>query len=700
MYMRYLTQTAMILLLVCFQACVDKKTTLEEHEFTNDLVHESSPYLLQHAHNPVNWRPWGNSALEEAQKSNKLILVSIGYSACHWCHVMEEETFEDKEVAKMMNDHYVSIKVDREERPDVDHIYMTALQLMKGGGGGWPLNVITLPNGKPIYGGTYHTKEQWIKVLTEIYSLYTEDPKKANDYADMVAKGIQEVNIIEPPTDFVALNQKSVKDAIANWRPQWDTEWGGNTGSQKFMLPSSINFLLDYAQITDDKSVKSFIKTTLDKMALGGVYDHIGGGMYRYSTDRYWKVPHFEKMLYDNAQLLSVYSKAYAVFEEPMYKEIVSGTLAFLEREMKHAEGGYFAALDADSENVEGKFYVWKKEELKSVLGDEFELFASYFNIRDSTQWDDETYVLHKLQGDEIFIKDHNLTFEALQKHKNQWRQALLTVRDKRVRPGVDDKIITSWNALLINGLVDTYKIFGNEEDLKKAEDLLSFLKYKSFQNNRLLHTYKKDGKIIEGFIDDYAFLENAALNLYSVTSKTSYLEFAQVLNKIALKNFTDPKSELFTYSQNSKLISIIIKTNDGEIPSANSIMAHNQFLLGHILYDKELLSKSKRMLTTMVPQIKENANFYGSWNTLLLNTTYPFFEIAIVGKNSHSLLGDLHQMALPNVLLVGSGVKSELPLFENRFVEGETFIYVCKDNACKLPVISVEKALSQLRNF
>ena len=687
------------LLTMILFSCSDIKGQKNDHKYTNDLIHETSPYLLQHAHNPVNWRPWSPTALEDAKKEDKLVLVSVGYSSCHWCHVMEEETFEDEEVAKLMNENFISIKVDREERPDVDHVYMTALQLINGNGG-WPLNVITLPNGKPIYGGTYHTKEQWSKVLAEVSKLYKNDPEKANEYADMVAQGIQEVNIIQPVSDLGMLTPEVLKNSVEKWKENWDLKWGGNIGSQKFMIPVNLDFLLDYAVLTEDKDAMDFVKTTLDRIAWGGVYDHIAGGFYRYSTDAQWKVPHFEKMLYDNAQLLSLYSKAYKLFNEPMYKKVVEETIAFLDREMKNPDGGYYAAIDADSEGEEGKFYVWKEEELKSVLGSDYDLFAKYYNIKRSNIWENDSYVLFRNSGDEDFMKENDITAEDWDGVQARWQSKILTARNKRIRPNTDDKIITSWNALLINGFVDAYNVFNESAYLEKAEDVFRFIEKNSLNKDQLIHTYKKGSKKSDGFLEDYSFLANASLKLYSTTMSNSYLDFAKEMNQMAKDKFADENSGMYSFNSDDELIAQIIKTDDGVLPSPNAVMAENLFLLGHIDYDKEATLKARSMLSSMISVLEENAYNYSKWNSLLLKTAYPFYEIAVVGNDAKPLLAELQQQNLPNTLIVGSNKDSEMPLFKGRYSDDGTYIYVCQDHTCKLPVATAKEALEQLKNF
>lgn len=687
------------LLTMILFSCSDIKGQKNDHKYTNDLIHETSPYLLQHAHNPVNWRPWSPTALEDAKKEDKLVLVSVGYSSCHWCHVMEEETFEDEEVAQLMNENFISIKVDREERPDVDHVYMTALQLINGNGG-WPLNVITLPNGKPIYGGTYHTKEQWSKVLAEVSKLYKNDPEKANEYADMVAQGIQEVNIIQPVSDLGMLTPEVLKNSVEKWKENWDLKWGGNIGSQKFMIPVNLDFLLDYAVLTEDKDAMDFVKTTLDRIAWGGVYDHIAGGFYRYSTDAQWKVPHFEKMLYDNAQLLSLYSKAYKLFNEPMYKKVVEETIAFLDREMKNPDGGYYAAIDADSEGEEGKFYVWKEEELKSVLGSDYDLFAKYYNIKRSNIWENDSYVLFRNSGDEVFMKENDITADDWGGVQARWQSKILTARNKRIRPNTDDKIITSWNALLINGFVDAYNVFNESAYLEKAEDVFRFIEKNSLNKDQLIHTYKKGSKKSDGFLEDYSFLANASLKLYSTTMSNSYLDFAKEMNQMAKDKFADENSGMYSFNSDDELIAQIIKTDDGVLPSPNAVMAENLFLLGHIDYDKEATLKARSMLSSMISVLEENAYNYSKWNSLLLKTAYPFYEIAVVGNDAKPLLAELQQQNLPNTLIVGSNKDSEMPLFKGRYSDDGTYIYVCQDHTCKLPVATAKEALEQLKNF
>ncbi len=681
------------LLLLCISiSCKEEDTSKTAHTFTNELAQETSPYLLQHSHNPVNWRAWNSNIFEEAQRDNKLVLISIGYSSCHWCHVMERETFEDVEVAKLMNEKFINIKVDREERPDVDQVYQTAIQLI-GQGGGWPLNVIALPNGKPLYLGTYLPKKQWNEVLTKVNQLYADDPAQANEYANQLAAGIQETNVLQPSSDFEKLTVEALSAGVDNWKTQWDPVSGGNKGREKFMIPSGLSFLLDFGVILEDEETLNHVQNTLNRMAEGGLFDHLGGGFYRYSTDSEWKVPHFEKMLYDNAQAVSLYAKAYKVFKNPLYKNVVYQSLAFLEGEMKNDAGGFYATLDADSEGEEGKFYIWKKEALEKIIGDDFALFAEYYNINETSVWEGDKYILNTSKA----TSQSNTIDAAL---IQVWKEKLLEERSKRVHPTKDDKIITSWNALLISGYVDAYKAFGDKALLDSAKSVYDFIKLNSYKENHLLHSFKKDSKRKEGFLEDYSFLIEASLKLYEVTLQKEYLDFAQKLNATVIEQFSDKSSGMFAFSNEQNLISKIIKTNDGDLPSPNSVMAQNLFYLGHIDYNAEHINNAKTMLTTVLPYVTDYTDGYAKWAHLFLNTSQPFFEIVVVGKDAKEIVQKLQSKHLPNALIVGSTTNSNEPLFKDRYVENETFIYVCQNSTCKLPVKSVDEALKQMMNF
>ncbi|PIF00902.1 MAG: thioredoxin domain-containing protein [Maribacter sp.] len=691
--------TFVLLSLILCLSCQDNSAQRENHKFTNDLINETSPYLQQHAHNPVNWRPWGDTIFEEAKKENKLVIISIGYSSCHWCHVMEEETFEDEKVAEIMNRDFIAVKVDREERPDVDQVYMTAVQLMTGEGG-WPLNIIALPNGKPMYGGTYHSNTQWTKVIQKIHKLYNDDPEKANEYADLVAQGIQDANIVVPTATDNDLSKKTIREGVSKWKTHLDMKWGGNSGSEKFMLPAHFDFLLDYAVLANDTTSLSFVKTTLDQMAQGGIYDHIAGGFYRYSTDAHWEIPHFEKMLYDNAQLVSFYSKAYSVFKDPVYKRVATETIAFLQKEMKSTDGGYFAAIDADSEGEEGKYYVWTTEELQGLIKNDYPLFTEYFNTTSSKKMEGGKIVLQKKQNNTDFAKSHGMTMDELGELTTGWKNRLLDAREKRARPRIDDKVIVSWNALLINAYVDAYKAFGDIAYLNEGKHIYNTIKSSAYNDKHLIHSYKKGSKRDKGFLEDYAFLANASVNLYTASLDQSHLDFAQELILSSIDQFKDEESGFYKFNADNMLIANIIKNDDGVIPSPNAVMAHTLFLLGHIEYNKDYMDSAKTMLLSLQPQLQEVVQGYTHWASLQLKMTYPYYEIAVVGSQADAVRKELQQKHLPNTLIVSSTQESNLPLFKDRYISDGTFIYVCKGNMCKLPVDNVADAIGQLQDF
>jgi hypothetical protein len=435
-------------------------------------------------------------------------------------------------------------------------------------------------------------------------------------------------------------------------------------------------------------------------MGRGGVYDHIGGGFFRYSTDPFWKVPHFEKMLYDNAQMISLYSRAYQVFKDPEYERIVRETIDFLDREMKNPDGGYYAALDADSEGEEGKYYTWKESELRSVIQNDYGIFSAYFQIDSLNSLNDGLYIVRPGADRRSFVKEMKLEQSLFNKKREKWKTLLLDKRSERIAPGLDNKIITSWNALLINGLIDAYVTFGEKDYLHKAESIYADLTKNAFINGELVHSFTKGGSQPLGFLEDYAFFTGACLNLYRATLDTKYLETAHSLGNDIILNFEDEDTAMFRYNKEEKLFSKIVKTDDGVLPSPNATVAQNLFILGHLSGDKNYLERAKNMLFLMQPVMEKNLDSYYEWGSLALKTAYPYYEIAVVGKDARPRLLELAEQPLVNTLLAGSTVESELPLFKSRYVPGDTYIYVCRDNTCKLPVNSAAEALAQFRGF
>ena len=681
-----------------------KKNMSQEHKYTNDLINETSPYLLQHAHNPVNWHAWNSETLELAKKENKLLLISIGYAACHWCHVMEHESFEDSTVAAIMNENFINVKVDREERPDVDQIYMSAVQLMTGRGG-WPLNCIALPDGRPIWGGTYFPKENWMKALVQISDLYKNDPNKIEDYATKLTEGIKQSDIIPLNKEEAIFTKTELDSAIINWQSLIDTKNGGRTGAPKFPMPNNLQFLLRYGVQTSNTKLIDYVNTSLTQMAYGGIYDQVGGGFARYSVDERWHIPHFEKMLYDNAQLVDLYSNAYSVTKNPLYKEVVYETTEFIERELYNEIGAFYSSLDADSltedgELEEGVYYVWTKEELQKLLGNDFDLFSKYYNINSYGKWEDDKYHLVRKVSDLEFSEKNNITLTELDKKVDGWNTLLLAEREKRERPRLDDKTLTSWNALMLKAYVKAYSVFDEDHYLKMALKNAHFIINHQFkEDGGLFRNYKNNKSTIEAYLEDYATVIDAFISLYEVTLDENWLRTAKQLTDYVFDHFYDEQSKMFFFTSDKEkdLITRKIEVDDNVIPSSNSIMAINLFKLGHYFGNKNYSTNASAMLNN----IKANAIKYGggasNWLILYNNYLGDFYEIAVSGSEAVQKIKEINKVYIPNKLIVGSTKDSDLPLLEYKYSKKETIIYVCVDGACKLPVNETEQALKQI---
>ncbi|NNC51213.1 MAG: thioredoxin domain-containing protein [Flaviramulus sp.] len=672
-----------------------------EHQYTNALVNETSPYLLQHAHNPVNWNPWNDESLNKAKSENKLILISVGYAACHWCHVMEHESFEDSLVAQVMNKNFINIKVDREERPDVDQVYMNAVQLMTGRGG-WPLNVIALPDGRPVWGGTYFKKEQWISALEQISKLYTDEPKKLREYADKLEQGIKSLDVVKVNTNEPIFEKQFIIDAVKNWSKQFDNNFGGMNRAPKFMMPNNYHFLLRFAHQYKDEQLQNYIKTTLTKMAYGGIFDQIGGGFSRYSVDEKWHVPHFEKMLYDNGQLVSLYSDAFLITKNQLYKDVVIETLKYIKQEMTTKEGAFYSSLDADSNTSEGEleegaFYVWTKAELKTLLQADYELFSDYYNVNNYGYWEHDNYILIRKDDDVSIIEKHNLSETSLAEKIVRWKKVLIEARNKRDKPRLDDKTLTSWNAVMLKGYVDAYRVFGDENYLISAEKNANFIVNNQLrEDGGLFHNYKNGKSSINGYLEDYATTIDAFLTLYENTLNEKWLKTARDLANYTFDHFYDKKSKMFFFTSNDDvaLVSRSIEYRDNVIPASNSIMAKNLFKLSHY-FDNEYFSQTATtMLNNVKPEMQDYPSGYSNWFDLMLNYSNPYYEVAVVGENAKQKIADLNKTYIPNKLIAGSTSENSLPLLENRFNPNNTLIYVCVNKACKLPVSEVNDAI------
>jgi uncharacterized protein YyaL (SSP411 family) len=678
--------------------------TISTAKHTNLLAQESSPYLLQHAHNPVNWQGWNDTAWAEAKEKNKLVLISIGYSACHWCHVMEHESFEDEQVAKIMNEHFICIKVDREERPDVDQVYMMAVQLMTGQGG-WPLNCFATPDGRPVYGGTYFQKAQWMNILLNLADVWKTEPDKVYEYAEKLTEGVQKAELISVKNTEGDPEPDTLINSWVNWSKRVDNQEGGPNKAPKFPLPNNYLFLLHLGQSEllppeEAKKLNSHLALTLKKMAFGGIYDQIGGGFSRYATDRLWKIPHFEKMLYDNAQLISLYAEGYRLTKDPLYKQIVFETIDFSTRELCSAEGIFYSALDADSEGEEGKFYVWEKEELKTVLGSDFQIFAAFYNINDIGLWEHGNYILLRKSEASVISSQFNIPEEELEQKIRSWKSQLLQIREKRIRPGLDDKSLCSWNALMITACTDAYIVFNETRFLDTAITCAKGLLLKLRRTDGgLYHSYKNGKATVNGFLEDYCFLIEACIGLYESTFNESWLKTAEELCNYVMEHFKDPQSAFFFFTSylDPALIARKFELSDNVIPASNSSFAKCLFLLGHFLERQDYTALARKMLLHLQAEITQYGAGYSNWGILQLWLNRPFYEVVIVGKDVDEKHQELRQHYLPNLIFAGSKGTSDWPLIRNKYKEGQTLIYVCWNHTCLAPVTEVSEVLQLL---
>ena len=672
----------------------------KDFSFTNSLIKETSPYLLQHAHNPVNWHPFSAKIFEIAKAENKPILISIGYSACHWCHVMEHESFEDSEVANIMNENFINIKVDREERSDVDMLYMQAVQLMTGRGG-WPLNCFVLPDGRPFYGGTYFRKTQWIEVLNNLINLYKLESNKVLEYAEALTNGIKQAELISTSNKIdTLLTKELIQLSVKKWKTQLDEEHGGPNKAPKFPMPCNYQFLLRYAILEKDNALLNQVNLTLKKMAFGGIYDQLHGGFSRYSTDIIWKVPHFEKMLYDNAQLISLYTEAYNLTKNPLYKEIACDTLQFIENEWYKAEGYFYSAYDADSDGEEGKFYVWNQLDLKDLLGENFDVFSDYFEINDKGYWEHGNYILMRSENQIQLLTKFNLTKNELDHIILTCKNSLKQEAKSRLKPSLDDKTITSWNALICSAYSKAYLSFG---EIKYKEIALTSINFITSQltlvDGKLYRTYKNKCAKIDGFLEDYAFTIEALINVYLISQNQEFLNKAYNLCELTLSLFQNKESD-FLYYTNNLSTDLILRTSeisDNVIPSSNSQMAHNLFMLGNYFGNTEWINRSKKMLSNLLEEFKNYGAGYSHWGSLALCYSYPFKEISIVGKHVNENLIQLYKHGVTNAIFTVSETNSDLPFLKNRYVENQTLFYVCENNTCYSPTKSLAETILQL---
>jgi uncharacterized protein YyaL (SSP411 family) len=716
-----------IITIVAIQSCglssdEMKDTTVYKH--TNELINSSSPYLQQHAHNPVDWMPWGDEAFEKAKREDKLLFISIGYSACHWCHVMEHETFEDEAAAEYINNNFVSIKVDREERPDVDAVYMSAVQIMTGRGG-WPLNCIALSDGRPVFGGTYFRKNDFIDRLKSIIALKNSNYDKMLEYATKLSRGVANTELISAPkggkgSEFHGgpwsrtqcnISGASIDREVDEWRKRWDREMGLSMGAPKFPLPTNLDFLLHYGVVRGDNDALAQVQLTLNAMCRGGIYDQAGGGFARYSVDSDWKVPHFEKMLYDNAQLLTTYSHAWQVFEDDRYKEVVYGIVNYLSTELEDDAGGFRSALDADSDGEEGKYYVWTKAELEEVLTvEEFNMAELVYDIEGGSYWEHGNNVLMRWLSDEVLAEKLGVSVSEMLEKMGVINAKLANHREAtRVKPGLDDKVLTSWTALTVSGLIDAYRAFKDEEHLKRAKKALLFiLNEERKEDGSLYHVYhEKEGAHTNGFLEDYAFTIAACLDMYEVTFDPRWLGEAKELMMVSFDLFYDTEVGVFWYtsSDDKGLFARTQENDDSVIPSSNSTMARNLFKLGRYEGRLDWIERCDRMLLAAWED-SHNIRRATGWAQVLLMRSEPYFEVAITAtsdEDMHDARVELYRTFRPQTMLAGGEDVEGQPgwlkgKFPSEASSGDLRFFVCREGACHLPVSTLIEVEHQLK--
>lgn len=661
----------------------------------NQLQYSVSPYLLQHANNPVWWKLWNEDNLAHAREEDKLIIVSIGYSACHWCHVMEHECFEDEEVATVMNELYVSIKVDREERPDIDQVYMDACQLITQRGG-WPLNVICLPDGRPVFAGTYFPKANWMAVLRHIHKEYTENRAAMIDRAEHILKGIQLFDSLEPVKDDFTPTTRDRESIFAKMDERIDYEFGGTKGAPKFAMPVVFKFLLEYYFYTKHPKALEAVETMADNVLLRGCFDHVEGGFMRYAVDAYWEIPHFEKMLYDNGQLLGLYASLYKITPDEEYKRGVYRTINFLKQNWTNEYGGFYSAYDADSEGEEGKYYVTSYEDLSELNTKHQGWVEKLFEVTPAGNFEGHIH-LNRTGSISGLAKINQVDTLALWDKYEEIIEDLKLQRTGRVKPGLDNKVITSWNALMIKGLLETWQTFGEEDFLTLAITNYQYLTSTLLDKSGNLRRTKEH----QGFLDDYAFMIEAALSLFSQTGEKHYWDESLLMLSYVETHFDTTDHVLFYYTSalDAPLITRKKELSDNVIPASNSVMAKNMYLIGSVLGDMQRIERSKHMVKQMHGTIMLHPTFYAGWASALLWVIEEPNILVITGPMSLEYIKQLNKHYLPNTVLLPSVGDMDIPCFKGKFVAGKTLVYLCKGNTCMAAVETVDAVLSLLKN-
>lgn len=663
---------------------------------TNQLINETSPYLLQHAHNPVNWHPWGDEALQKSRLEDKPILVSIGYAACHWCHVMERESFEDEATAALMNEYFINIKIDREERPDLDHIYMDAVQAMTGSGG-WPLHVFLTPEGKPFYGGTYfppvpaYNRISWKEVLQNIHKAYQQKKNEVISQAENLTEHLLTAYSFgtKNQNDTSVFNPDNLSIIAENILQQADAEWGGFGKAPKFPQTFSIQFLLRHYHFTKDEKSLHQALLSLDKMIDGGIYDQVGGGFSRYSTDSKWLAPHFEKMLYDNALLINVISEAYQLTKKEIYLQVIQQTMQFIEREMLNEEYGFYSALDADSEGIEGMFYTWNRAEIELILKEDAPIFCKFFDVSENGNWE-HTNILWVKENIEIFCVKNGLALNVFQQKIENCKQLLLQERNKRVRPQTDDKVLLGWNALMNIAVSKAYAATGNKKYLELAIANMNFLELKFKTDDGWKHTYKNGEAKIPAFLDDYAYLIQSYIQLQQVSGDLNYLLKAKEITEYVMEYFTEDETGFFYFTHQKQQDIIIRKKEvyDGATPSGNAIMALNFCQLFLIFDIPEWKQRAEKMIQSFGQAIIKHPTSFGVWASVLQICLTETKEIVVAGVDSCTYLKPILSLYLPNAVVLASDTEQlKFPAFQGKFKGGGIGFYLCKNYVCTAPI-------------
>ena len=672
----------------------------------NNLIHETSPYLLQHAHNPVDWYGWNDEALKKAKDENKPIFLSIGYSSCHWCHVMAHESFENDEVAKFMNENFVNIKVDREERPDIDDIYQKVCQIATGQGG-WPLSIFLTPDQKPFYVGTYfpvldsYGRPGFGSICRQLSQAWKEKPKDIEKSADNFLDALNKTEKITVPSK---LERAILDEAAMNLFQLGDSTYGGFGSAPKFPNAANVSFLFRYAKMSGLSKFTEFGLKTLKKMANGGIFDQIGGGFHRYSTDAKWLVPHFEKMLYDNALIPVNYAEAYQITKDPFYLDVLRKTLDFVLREMTSPEGGFYSAYDADSEGIEGKFYVWKKSEIREILGDDADIFCLFYDVTDGGNWEGNNILCNNLNISTVAF-NFGTTEEKVKEILQTCSKKLLDVRSKRVAPGLDDKILVSWNSLMITAFAKGYRVTNDSRYLDAAKDCISFIENNLFSGDKLLRTYKNKTAKIDGYLEDYSYFVNCLLDVFEIDPDPKYLKLALKLGHHLVDHFWDSENNsFFMTSDNHEKLIIRPKSNyDLSLPSGNSVSAFVMLRLYHFSQEQQFLEITTKILESQAQMAAENPFGFG----YLLNTISIYLEkpveITIINTENSQLCNSVILEYLPNSIIVTVqssdqlSALSEYPFFAGKSFEEKTSAFVCKNFTCSLPLHTIDEINAQL---